>query len=278
METALQGTEGSPNPRRREQVDALLSERPELAHRPTELAKILGVSIGRGKGLLFEWRASRKAGLLGPVLLQNLHLVTRTTPGRPWSGSPPPGWVDRGDHKRTIAVDLPPDGRMDVSEAPNGTAEVTIAAPRGLTPAEVLHALAFAKALLPLDPDHEGTFTFEALRDGSSLRLDGLEAVTLRSAESVLTKLYNHSDRRGEALRMEVRTPAATVSLREAEAWLMDRQPLGRDAKIEALALQTGENTKAILMLRRELRRRRFDHGSPRGSPASPGGDEDAVR
>ena len=77
---------------------------------------------------------------------------------------------------------------------------------------------------------------------------------------------------------MEVRTPAATVSLREAEAWLMDRQPLGRDEKLEALALQTEENTKAILMLRRELRRERFDHGSARGSASSTGGEADAVR
>src|SRR2546428_7297645 len=244
MATTLETTNGSPNPRRREKVDAILSERPELAHRPTELAKILGVSTGRGKGLLFEWRASREAGLLGPVLLQNLHVVTRTTPGRPWSGSPPVGWVDRGDHKRTIAVALPPDGRVDVSEAPNGTAEVTIAAPRGLTPSEVLHALEFAKTLVPLDPDHAGTFTFEALRDGSSLRLDGLEAVTLRSAEAVLTKLYNHSDRRGGALRMEVRTPAAAGSPRGAGGGVKGRPPPRRGQKLHGLPAPNAEDTQ----------------------------------
>ena len=43
------------------------------------------------------------------------------------------------------------------------------------------------------------------------------------------------------------------VTLREFEEWLTDRQPLGRDAKIEALTLQTNENTKATLWLRKEV-------------------------
>lgn len=140
-----------------------------------------------------------------------------------------------------------------MSLSPNGTVEVTMAAPRGLTPGEVLQALSFARCLAPLDPGYEGTVTLECLRDGETLRLDGAEAVTIETAEAFLMKLYNHSDRRGGVLREEVRSPRMPVTLREFEAWLTDRQPFGRDAKIEALALQVKENTKTCLWLRSEL-------------------------
>jgi hypothetical protein len=128
-----------------------------------------------------------------------------------------------------------------------------MAAPRGLTPSEVLQALSFAGNLLPLDPDFEGTLSYEALRDGESLRLEGVEGVTLRTLDSILIKAYNHSDKRGEMLRTETRPPPVKATLREVEAMLLDRRPLGRDSAMEQNRLETRESTKAILWLRQEV-------------------------
>lgn len=253
METTLEDATGSRTLAVGETVRAFLDEHPDLAHHPTQIVKALAVSIGSAKREAKAWRDSRKLSLLGPVYLQNVHLVTRTTPETVWPGSPPPGWVDRGDNKLTRIVDLPPDGRLELRWSPNGTAEVIVASTPGSTASEVLQAWGFAKAILPLDLDAPGTLSFEALRDGASLRLEGLEAVTLRTAESLLVKAYRHTDRRGEALRMEVRTPPMNYTLREAEAMLTDRRPLGRDSAIERLALQVEESAKAVLWTRREI-------------------------
>jgi hypothetical protein len=149
---------------------------------------------------------------------------------------------------------------MEVRWSPNGTAEIIVASALGFTASEVLQAWSFAKTILRLDPDAAGTLSFEALRDGASLRLDGLEAVTFRTAEALLLKMYRHHDHRGESLRTEVRTPPLKYTLREAEKMLLDRRPLGRDDALERMALQVEENSKAILMLRRELKR--IDRGS----------------
>src|SRR2546426_12721596 len=255
MVATLEDVRGSRTLAVGEAVRAFLDEHPDLAHRPKAIADTLGVKIGSAKSFSKAWRDARKLSLLGPVYLQNVHLVTRTTPETVSPGSPGFSalgpWQDRGDHKLTRRVELPPDGHMELRWAPSGTVEVVLGSPLGFTASEVLQAIAFAKAILPLDSDAIGTLSFEALRDGSSLRLDGLEAVSLRTAESLLLKAYRHSDRRGEALRIEVRTPPMKYTLREAEAMLTDPRPLGRDEKLEALALQTEENTNAILMLRR---------------------------
>src|SRR2546426_3107790 len=210
-------------------VSAYLDEHPELAHEPKKLVEGLGIPIGSAKARSKEWRDSQKLSRLGPILLQNIRLFTRTPPGTTYPGSRPSGWQDRGDNKLTRTVDLPPDGHMDVCWSPNGRAEITMAAPRGLTPSEVLQALSFAKAILPLDPDFMGTLSYEALRDGGSLRLEGVEGVTLRTLEAILIKAYRHSDKRGEMLRTEVRPPPVKATLREVEAMLLDRRPLGRD-------------------------------------------------
>jgi hypothetical protein len=232
-------------------VRAFLDEHPDMAHQATPIAKALGIAVGSAKREAKAWRDAHKLSRLGPTYLQNVRVVTRTPPGTAWVGSP--DWVDRHDNKLTRSIDLPPDGRMDVCWSENGTVEIGLSAPRGLTPSEVLQAWSFAKALLPVDPDAPGTLSFEVLRDGASLRLDGLEAVTLRTAESLLSKVYRHTDRRGESLRAEVRTPPMSYTLREAEAMLMDRRPLGRDAVLERLTLQVEENTKAQLWSRREI-------------------------
>ncbi len=233
-------------------VRDLLDEHPELASKPTEIVRTLAISLGSAKREAKAWRDAQKLSRLGPILLQNIRFFTRTTPGTTWSGSSPPGWQDRGDNKLTRTVDLPPDGHMDVCWAPSGGAEITMAAPRGLTPSEVLQALSFAGNVLPLDPDFMGTLSYEALRDGGSLRLEGVEGVTLRTLESILIKAYRHSDKRGEMLRTEVRPPPVKATLREVEAMLLDRRPLGRDDALERVALQTEENTRAILMMRKE--------------------------
>jgi len=268
MVVTLEETRGSRTLAVGEAIRAFLDEHPDLAHRPKAIADALGVKIGSAKSFSKAWRDSRKLSLLGPVYLQNVHLVTRTTPETVYPGSPPPGWVDRDDHKLTRTVDLPPDGRLELRWSPNGTAEVVVASTPGSTASEVLQAWAFARALLPLDEDAPGTLSFEALRDGSSLRLDGLEAVSLRTAESLLLKAYRHSDRRGEAFRIEVRTPPMKYTLREAEAMLTDPRPLGRDEKLESLALQTEENTKATLWARREIVHLRKAIDTLRGSGA----------
>jgi hypothetical protein len=234
-------------------IHAFLDEHPDLAHSPAKVAAALGVKIGSAKSFSKAWRDGQKLGLLSPTYLQNIRFFGRTPPGTSYPGSPPPGWQDRGDNKLTRTVAFPPDGHMDVGWAPNGGAEITLAAPRGLTPSEALQAFAFAKAILPMDPDFAGKLSFEVLRDGGAVRLDGLEAVTLRTAESLLLKAYRHSDRRGEALRIEIRTPVMNYTLREAEAMLTDRRPLGRDSAIERLSLQVEEMTRATMWTRKEI-------------------------
>jgi hypothetical protein len=266
MVIALEGTQGSRTLAVGETIRAFLDEHPDLAHRPTQIAEALGVSIGSAKREAKAWRDARKLSLLGPVYLQNVHLVTRTTPETVYPGSPPPPWEDRGDHKVTRRVELPPDGHMELRWSANGTVEIVVASPLGLTASEVLQAIAFAKAILPLDVDAPGTLSFEALRDGSSLRLDGIEAVTLRTAESLLLKAYRHSDRRGEALRMEVRTPPMTYTLREAEAMLTDRRPLGRDSAIERLTLQVEDLSRASTWQKKEILHMRKALDELRGS------------
>ena len=272
MVTTLEETRGSRTLAVGETIRAFLDEHPDLAHRPKAIADALGVKIGSAKSFSKAWRDDRKLSLLGPVYLQNVHLVTRTTPETVYPGSPPPGWSDPGvagpANKIVRRFDLPPDGHLEIRWSPNGTAEVVVASTPGSTASEVLQAWAFAKAILPLDEDAPGTLSFEALRDGSSLRLDGLEAVSLRTAESLLLKAYRHSDRRGEAFRIEVRTPPMKYTLREAEAMLTDPRPLGRDEKLESLALQTEENTKATLWARREILHLRKAIDGLRGSNA----------
>ena len=238
-------------------IHAFLNEHPDLAHSPKEIAAALDVKIGSAKSFSKTWRDSRKLSLFAPMYLQNVRFFGRTAPGTTYPGSPPPGWSDPGTegpaNKLTRTVALPPDGHMDVCWAPNGGAEITLAAPRGLTPSEVLHGFAFAENVLPLDPDFAGKLSFEALRDGGALRLDGLEAVTLRTAEALLLKAYQKSDRRGETLRIEVRTPPVKYTLREAEAMLTDPRPLGRDSAIERLSLQVAEMAKATMWTRKEI-------------------------
>jgi hypothetical protein len=257
MVTTLEDARGSRTLAVGETIRAFLDEHPDLAHSPAQIVKALGVSIGSAKREAKVWRDSRKLSLLGPVYLQNVRLVTRTLPGTAYPGSPPPGWQDRGDHKLTRTVDLPPDGRLELCWSGNGTVEVGLAAPMGLTAAEVLQALSFAKAILPLDPDAPGTLSFEALRDGASLRLDGLEAVTLRTAEALLLKTYRHHDRRGEGLRIEVRTPPMNYTLREAEAMLTDHRPLGTDSALERLRLQVEDMSRASTWQRKEIQHMR---------------------
>ena len=229
-----------------------LDEHPEQATHPKAIAEAVGVPEGSAKRESKAWRDSQKLALLSPVYIQRYHLVTRTPPETVCPGSPPPGWQDRGDNKLTKNVDLPPDGHLEVRWSPNGTVEVVVASPTGFTASEILQALSFAKALLTLATDAVGTLSFEALRDGGSLTLDGLQAVTLRTAEAMLLKLYRNSDRRGESLRMEVRTPPMKYTLREAEALLLN-PPSGRDSSVERLAVQVEEATKGLLWVRREI-------------------------
>jgi len=155
---------------------------------------------------------------------------------------------------------------MNVCWDPNGTAEVTMAATRGLTSSEVLQALSFAGNVLPLDRDFMGKLSYEALRDGGSLLLEGVKGVTLRTWESILIKVYQHSDKRGELLRTEVRAPPAKVTLREVQEMLLDRRLLGRDSAIERLSLQVEENTKAALWARRVILQMRKAVDQLRGS------------
>ncbi len=236
-----------------ERVRGLLEERPDLARKPSEIARLLDVSVGSAKREAKAWRDAQKLSLLGPVYLQNVHVVTRTTPETVYPGSPPPGWQDRGDNKYTRAVEMPPDGYLELRWSANGTVEIVVASPVGFTPSEVLQAISFAKAILPLDGDASGSLSFEALRDGGSLRLDGLEAVTLRTAESLLLKTYRHQDRRGQSLRTEVRTPPMKYTLREAEAMLTDRRPLGTDSALERLTLQVEDLSRASTWQRKEI-------------------------
>ena len=126
-----------------------LNSHPEDARSPSKVAATLRVNCGTAKRLLKEYRDSRKpgiAGLLGPTLLQNVRIVCRTYPGTTWLGSPTLSSFrrpfDRGDGKSAIKIRLLPDSHAEVAVSPNGTLEVILAAPRGLTPCEVLIILA----------------------------------------------------------------------------------------------------------------------------------------
>ncbi len=249
-----------------ERIREYLGEHPELTHRPKQIAEALGVSLGSAKREAKAYRDSQTPARLGPIMFQSVRFFSRTAPGTTYPGSPPLGWHNRGDNKLTRTVSLPPDGRMNVCWDPNGTAEVTMAATRGLTSSEVLQALSFAGNVLPLDRDFMGKLSYEALRDGGSLLLEGVKGVTLRTWESILIKVYQHSDKRGELLRTEVRAPPAKVTLREVQEMLLDRRLLGRDSAIERLSLQVEENTKAALWARRVILQMRKAVDQLRGS------------
>src|SRR5439155_5765669 len=265
-------------------VFAYLDAHPEFARRPSAVADFLHVNHGSAKRLVHEWRRRQRPSLdalLGPVLLQNVRLVGRTDPGGGSPGSPTLAalgqWVDRGDHKLTATVDLPHlDGRADVSLA-GETLELCLSSPRGFTPSEVILVLALLR--LPFDRSADVSLAqLEVFRDGASARFEGVEARTYRNAEGLLWKAYNHTDARGTLARIEVRPPAVKLSWAELEAFFEARQPLGRDAKLEALALQVRENSEAVLMLRRELKRALKALSSPGGSAVDHGGKGDAVR
>lgn len=250
-----QGVDGDAGTRR-QQVEALLGSRPELLNSPTKVARLLHIPAGTAKRVLGEIRESRRDNDFGPVLLQNVRIVTRTPPGTAYPGSPPPRWSDRGDNKLSRSVALPSDGRADIGWSGNGTLELSFAAPRGLSPSEILHSLAFVRELVPVDQDFEGTLSYEALRDGGSVRVEGAEAVTVRTFEGILAKAYNHSDSRGTAARVEVRSPPMKYSLREVEEMLLDARPVGRDGladEIRELAAAVRRQGKETMFMRRAL-------------------------
>jgi hypothetical protein len=56
------------------------------------------------------------------------------------------------------------------------------------------------------------------------------------------------------------------ATLREVEAMLLDRRPLGRDDEMERLSLQVAENTKATMWARREILHMRKAIDDLRGS------------
>ncbi len=274
------------SPTARARVFAYLDEHPELARKPGEVAARLHVTTGYAKRLLHDWRKAHRPSLdslLGPVLLQNVRIVGGTDPDTVSPGSLPSSgrlaalgpWKDRGDHKLTAAVPLPHlEGAAEVVVG-GSTLELRLLSPRGFTLSEVHLVLALLG--LPFDRDAEATLTFEAFRDGASARFEGVEARTYLDAEGLLLKAYNHEDGRGTLARVEVRPPAVKLSWDELEAFFERRQPVGRDAKLEALALQVRENSEAMLMLRREVKRHMKEHGSPDGSPARTGGKAGAV-
>src|SRR2546428_3459612 len=102
------------------QVSGFLDEHSEMAHKPAEVAKALGVKIGSAKREVAAWRNRQKSGRFGPVFIQRVHLKTRTPPETVYPGSPPAEWQDRGDNKLTRSGDLPPDGHLDILWPPNG--------------------------------------------------------------------------------------------------------------------------------------------------------------
>ena len=168
------------------------------------------------------------------------------------------------------------DGRADVSLA-GETLELCLSSPRGFTPSEVILVLALLR--LPFDRSADVSLAqLEVFRDGDAARFEGVEARTYRNAEGLLWKAYNHTDARGTLARLEVRPPAVRLTWSELEAFFEARQPLGRDAKVDALALEVRENSEAVLMLRREVKRALKAIGSREGSDTSKGGGDDAVR
>jgi hypothetical protein len=90
----------------------------------------------------------------------------------------------------------------------------------------------------------------------------------VRTTEALLLKTYRHHDRRGEGLRMEVRTPPMNYTLREAEAMLTDRRPLGTDSALERLRLQVEDLSRASTWQRREILHMRLALDELRGSEA----------
>src|SRR5437879_4159654 len=237
----------------KDRVFAHLNAHPEDARSPSKVAANLQVNGGTAKRLLKEYRDSRKPGiasLLGPTLLQNVRIVCRTYPGTTWLGSPTPSSLakpfDRGDGKSTVKIPLPPEGHVEIALSPNGTLEVILAAPRGLTPGEALIILALLgfpvteneilvtenEIASIIDSNAPVTLAIEVLRDGASMRFEGVDARTYHDVEGVLLKMYDHTDARGTLGRIEVRAPKMKLSFAEIDAFLAGKQPLGRDTKI----------------------------------------------
>ncbi len=250
-----------------ERVEKLLGERPDLISHPRRVAIQLGISEGSAKRLCKKYRDARQGGLqvlLGPPRLQNLHYVGRTPPDTvPYRSPPTDGpltrlgpWKDRGDGKLTVTRDLPaqPGAKVEVRlSRSNPTIEVHIAAPMGLSPYEVLLVLHLLD--LPFDREAPGSLSFEVFRDGDRARFEGVEARTYETVETWLLKLYNHHDERGPVARVEVRTPPVGLCFREIEAFLMGKQPLGRDAKIERLTDMVEDNSRGLVEVMRRLAR-----------------------
>jgi hypothetical protein len=236
-------------------VHVFLDEHPEFAHKPGEIVKALGVKIGSAKREAKEWRDSKTLTDLGPVLLQNIRIQGRTTPGTSPSGSPQllalGTWETQGDGKEVVSVPIPPDARATVYLSANGALELYLAAPRGLTPAEVQTILALLR--LPWDREAAPTFSMEMLRDGRTLRFEGIECRTYEDVEGHLVKLYNHTDERGTMGRVEVRSPPVKASWPEIEAFLEARQPLGRDTQIERLTDMVEDVSRAVVQQGKEI-------------------------
>src|SRR2546425_4831473 len=256
--------DGSPNPTQslvaefggnRERVEGLLLDHPELARSPKMVSELLHIPLGSAKRILKEIRDSRKGLFLGPVLLQNIRIQGRTTPGTSPQSSP--ALLALGplrtqeDGKETVSVSIPPDARAAVYLSSNGALELYLSAPRGMTPAEVQTILALLR--LPWDRAVSPTFSMEMLRDGRSLRFEGIECRTWEDVDGHLIKLYNHTDERGTFGRVEIRSPSVKASWPEIEAFLEARQPLGRDERIERLADTVEVMSRALKQQGKEI-------------------------
>ena len=104
-----------------------------------------------------------------------------------------------------------------------------------------------------IDPNAPVTLAIEVLRDGTSMRFEGVDARTYHDVEGVLLKMYNHTDARGTLGRIEVRAPKMKLCFAEIDAFLTGKQPLGRDRKIEALTVMVEVLSRGYVMMKREV-------------------------
>lgn len=272
MATALERPDGSRTLTMGERVWVNLDEHPEMARRIKQISAATGVNYGTAEREAMIWRNAQRKTSFGPILHQNIHFEARTNRETVPNGSPPGfgglKWQDRSDGKWMAQMPmLHVEGYAEARIAQTGeTAGLVIAVTQGVTSSEAILTFVFFSPLF--DSDAVRTLFYETFKDDRNARYDGIQSRTYQDAKGLMLKMYNHEDSRGTMACVEIRSPPVRISYAEVRTFFDGKQPLGRDDKIDALSLQVREETEAILMIRREVKRvlKRFDGGSENGS------------